>query len=115
METLVEIFFFIFYMINISKADNFTVNNWFNTSTTGLIIKICSKNLCDSNQTGFNFMKNTTEWGSFKIDLSNTEIPNYSIQLNTLSDGCFDDLTFDFINEKCPSVNVTYYTYYIVS
>jgi hypothetical protein len=71
METLVEIFFFIFYMINISKADNFTVNNWFNTSTTGLIIKICSKNLSDSNQTGFNFMKNTTEWGSFKIDFSN--------------------------------------------
>jgi hypothetical protein len=112
MNTLVEIIFFIFYMINISKADNFTVNNWFNISTTGLIVKICSKNLPDSNQTEFNFTNNTNEWGSYKIDLSNSEIPNYSMQLNTLSDGCFDDLTFDFINEKFPPVNVTYYTVY---
>jgi hypothetical protein len=86
----------------------------FNISTTGLIITYCSNYSSKCNQTEFDFMMNNiTEGNLYEIDLTNIEIPYYSIQLSAC-DGCFgdDSLTFDFINEKCPSVDATYYTVY---
>jgi hypothetical protein len=104
---------FIFNMISNSKADYCTLNQLFNISTTGLIITYCSNYSSKCNETEFDFMNNITEGNFYEIDLTNIEIPYYSIQLRAC-DGCFgdDSLTFNFINEKCPSVDATYYTVY---
>ena len=111
---LMEKLIFMFYLISSSNAAEFcSVSQWFSVSTVGLIITICSNYSSDINQTQFDLMKNTSFGYSFEIDLTNIEIPNYSIQLDAI-DGCFGDesLIFDFTNEKCPSVDSIYYTVY---
>ena len=109
---LKENFYFMFYMISSFNADNScSVSQWLSLSTVGLVITLCSNCSYDSSQKEFDFLKNKSVGDSFEIDLTNSEIPKYSIQLDAIERGFGDEsLIFNFNNEICPSVETIYYT-----